>query len=243
MFINETTTNIAIVNATTAKGTNVSASDNETVAVIPEWASITINKKANATVIIREGYVTYYYNVTNTGKVTLININVTDDKCPNVVCPNTTLNAGESMICNCSMFINETTTNIAIVNATTAKGTNVSASDNETVAVIPEWASITINKKANATVIIREGYVTYYYNVTNTGKVTLININVTDDKCTNVVCPNTTLNAGESMICNCSMFINETTTNIAIVNATTAKGTNVSASDNETVAVIPEWAS
>ncbi|MFN3528164.1 MAG: hypothetical protein ACK4YO_03585, partial [Candidatus Altarchaeaceae archaeon] len=153
-------------------------------------------------------------------------------------CPKTTLNPGESMLCNCSMFINETTTNIAIVNATTAKGTNVSANDTETVIVIQENASITINKTANATIINYGESVKYTYNVTNTGNVPLTNISVTDDKCSPVNCSNNSLLPGESMICECTTNLTENTTNIAIVNATAPNGENVSANDTETVIVV-----
>ncbi len=73
----------------------------------PLKASIDIEKSTNgedADVAtgphIRSGYaVTWTYNVTNNGSVTLNNIIVIDDKLGEITCPYTTLQPGESMVC------------------------------------------------------------------------------------------------------------------------------------------------
>ena len=67
---------------------------------------IKLNKTAsNYSLPVGGGNVTYYYNTTNTGNTSLINISISDDKCSPVHCPKNNLTAGESMICNCTVTI------------------------------------------------------------------------------------------------------------------------------------------
>jgi len=82
------------------------------------------------------------------------------------------------------------------------------------------YTNISIVKTPNATILSAPGNVTYTYNVTNNGCINLTNISITDNKCSPVICPNTTLAAGASMNCSCTAFISENTTNKACVYAT-----------------------
>ncbi|PKP59497.1 MAG: hypothetical protein CVT89_01185 [Candidatus Altiarchaeales archaeon HGW-Altiarchaeales-2] len=232
--LTENTTNTATVTGTVYDDT-VSANDTATVMVIINPA-ISIDKKANASVINYGDSVKYTYNVTNIGNVPLNNITVSDDKCSSVMCSKNTLTVGESMICTCVASLIQNTTNIAIASGTGPNGETVSASDTETVIVIMNPA-ISIDKTANASVINYGDSVKYTYNVTNIGNVPLNNVTVSDDKCAPLNCPKNTLVAGESMLCNCSTTITQTTTNIAVVYGTAPNGENVSAQDNETVIV------
>ncbi|PKP57895.1 MAG: hypothetical protein CVT89_03745, partial [Candidatus Altiarchaeales archaeon HGW-Altiarchaeales-2] len=155
-------------------------------------SAISIEKTPSQAEIICEGNVTYYYNVTNTGCSNLTEINVTDDKCLNVACSKDTLAVNESIMCNCTTTINETTTNIATVTANDEDNLTLTASDSATVEVICN-SNISINKTANTTQINIGESVTYFYNVTNTGNLNLANITVSDDKCSSVICPKNTL--------------------------------------------------
>ena len=90
----------------------------------------------------------------NTGNVNLININVSDDKCSNVVCPKDNLAVNESMTCNCSTTLTQcgNVTNTADVTAIDGQGNTVTAYDSATVEVICN-ASINLNKTANSSQI------------------------------------------------------------------------------------------
>ncbi|NCN68679.1 MAG: DUF11 domain-containing protein, partial [Candidatus Altiarchaeum hamiconexum] len=84
----------------------VTAYDSATVEVICN-ASINLNKTANSSQINTGENVTYYYNVTNNGNVSLANISVSDDKCEVVNCQKDNLNVNESMTCNCSTTLTQ----------------------------------------------------------------------------------------------------------------------------------------
>jgi len=197
-----------------------------------------LNKTAsNYSLHVGGGSVTYYYNATNTGNASLINISISDDKCSPVHCPKNNLTAGESMICNCTVTINQTTTNIATATGNYS-GTIVNASANATVIVAALQPVLKLNKTAsNYSLQVGGGNVTYTYVVNNIGNVNLTNITVSDDKCSTINCSGiTTLAIGQNITCNCTMFINETTTNIATATGNYS-GTIVNASANATVIV------
>ena len=227
-------TNIATVNATVSQGTlqgiNISDEDDATVEVESCGASIIINKTANETKTSVGQNVTYYYNVTNNGNVSLTNISVSDDKCEVVNCQKDNLNVNESMTCNCSTTLTQcgNVTNTADVTAIDGQGNTVTAYNSATVEVICN-ASINLNKTANSSQINTGENVTYYYNVTNNGNVNLTNINVSDDKCSNVVCPKDNLAVNESMTCNCSTTLTQcgNVTNTADVTAIDGQGNTV----------------
>ncbi len=199
--------------------------------------AITIDKTANASVVNYGESVRYNYNVANTGNVPLSNVTVSDDKCSPIYCPKTNLNVGESIICTCVANLTQNTTNVATVTGITTNAEIVSANDTATVIVIINPA-ITIDKTANASVVNYGESVRYNYNVANTGNVPLSNVTVSDDKCAHVYCPKNILSAGESMTCNCTVVLTQTTTNIANVTGNYS-GTIVSATANATVNVTP----
>ncbi len=66
---------------------------------------------------------------------------MSDNKCSNVSCPNTTLASGQNMTCNCTALIYQTTTNIANITASTSFNTTVSANASLTTNVIVQDTS------------------------------------------------------------------------------------------------------
>jgi plastocyanin len=152
--------------------------------------------------------VTWTYEVTNTGTVTLTNVAVTDDKIGAVTCPKDTLAASESMTC--------TMTGIATLgqyeNNSTVEGfspTQVRVTDQDPSHYLAVEPAIVIEKATNGEdadtptgpVVEIGSTITWTYVVTNTGTVTLTNVAVTDDKIGDVACPKDTLTVGESMTC------------------------------------------
>ena len=378
-------TNIAEVIAYDNQNNTVTANGNATVKVICN-ADITLNTTANATRINAGERVTYYYNITNTGNLKLTNIVVSDAQCSNVACPKSTLAANESMKCNCSTIINQTTINTVNVSAVLPDGNIINANDTEYVVVsnvtgsntssdsnitnsnvtysnitnsnienstadnsnisgsgisdssihnstvsnstvnnstivnslIPggatiisseinnnivsngtlifaspylccnesssgcginnitvnngkiyingnilssnvsvnindlenicfltcgtscptKFAKISIKKTSGVNNIVAGTSVIYYYNITNTGYISVSGINISDDKCSHVICPDTTLASGQNMLCNCTALIYRTTINIANVTAVISFDTTVFANASTLVNVV-----
>ena len=153
--------------------------------------------------------VLWEYVVTNTGKITLTGVAVTDDKGVAVTCPKTTLKAGESMTCTGNGVAQACQyQNLGTATGTAYGGAKVSASDpSHYFGEI--YPAIKIKKSTNGhdadtapgPEIAVGAPVTWTYVVTNTGDVPLTGVKVTDDKGVTVSCPKTALQPGESMTC------------------------------------------
>ncbi|HWM92233.1 MAG TPA: hypothetical protein VN493_15820 [Thermoanaerobaculia bacterium] len=187
--------------------------------------------------------VLWTYLVTNTGDVALSNVAVTDNKGVAVSCPKTSLNPGESMTCtgNGTATIGQYQ-NIGAVTGKSICGQTVSDDDPSHYYGIDE-PGITIVKLTNGQDVssppgpqIEAGApVTWSYVVTNTGKITLTGVAVTDDQGVAVTCPKTTLKPGESMTCTGKGTAKACQyQNLGTANGTAYGGQKVSASD-------PSW--
>jgi len=185
------------------------------------YANISIVKTPNVTALSGSGYITYTYNVTNNGCINLTDLIIKDNKL-GTICNIPNLASGSSYSCSATAFLNANTTNEACVNAALQNenaGIFRCTEAQVTVSAAPVPV-ITLSKTASSySLSAGGGSVTYYYNVENTGNVPLSNVNVSDDKCSNVVCPKSNLSIGESMSCNCTKTLTSTETNIATVKA------------------------
>lgn len=214
--------------------------------------SIRVQKSVNPSNCITPGGTpNYSYKVTNTGNVPLFSINLTDDKIGAVACPKTTLLAGESMTCTKTGDpITQNTTNTATVRGNAATYGNQSSivTHQSTVTLpicdtptpppgTPKDPGILIRKSANPSKIKegKETEITYTYKVTNTGKVKLTEVKVTDDKLGDIACPKKELNPSESMTCEKKAKIKKTTTNVVTVTGKTPNNATVSSKDNAKV--------
>jgi hypothetical protein len=151
--------------------------------------------------------ISYAYTVTNSGNVTLRNIELTDSRLGPVTCLTTTLAPGQSTTC---LGYHVTTqadvdagqiTNAAIVTGDPPAGPPVT--DGDTVAVYATHApAIAEQKTAFPLTYGAPGErITYTYTVTNTGNQTLHAVTLTDSRLGDVGCPATVLAPGESMTC------------------------------------------
>jgi len=197
------------------------------------------------------GSVTYYYTVTNTGDVPLVNVKtrVTDNKCSPVsyvsgdTNSNNILETTETWRFTCTTNITQDTTNTATAVGTpaTAGGSPLpgipDVSDTDTAVVDIVNPGINIVKTAGtaadgATYYLNApgGSVTYYYTVTNTGDVPLVNVKtrVTDNKCSPVsyvsgdTNSNNILETTETWRFTCTTNITQDTTNTATAVGTPA---------------------
>jgi len=201
--------------------------------------------------IYRGQVVTYTYQITNTGDITLTNVILVDDKgTPGdsnddiTVCTNITLTAGATTSCSRSTTLNQDTTNTATVSGQDPLGNDVTDSDSAAVNIISPAIEVTVT--SNQTIIYSGQAVTYTYQITNTGDVTLTNVTLVDDKGTPgdsnddiTVCTNITLTAGATTSCSRSTTLNQDTTNTATASGQDPLGNDVTDSDSTTVIVQP----
>jgi uncharacterized repeat protein (TIGR01451 family) len=178
---------------------------------IEKTASITGSCPGTNSLLVHIGdTVTYCFNVTNTGDVTVTNITVTDDKYGPGAVLNTTLGPGETTSGTTTYIVTESDIP-QVINNVTITGTdtlNETVTDTDTCTITIAYAlGLNIEKTASITgscpgtnpLLVSIGdTVTYCFNVTNTGDVTVTNITVTDDKYGPVAVLNTTLGPGET---------------------------------------------
>ena len=160
----------------------------------------------------------YRYEVTNTGNVTISAISVSDDNVDAApVCDVTTLAPGEFATCTASHTVTQadldagTVTNNASATGTPSGGTLVDPTDTAT-ATADQNPALTLDK----TITAGDPYSTvgatidYQYIVTNTGNVTISAISVSDDNVDAApVCDVTTLEPGEFATCTASHTVTQ----------------------------------
>ncbi len=188
--------------ATATDGTTVSP---PTSAIIPASAmpALTVDKIANTLSFSAVGDVlSYTFNVTNTGNVTLTkNINIVDDKTGTFFCFVTNFIPGDTNSCSATYTVTQADLDLGYVTNTAFAQTKfgsspisvTSAPDRETSTAIKSPA-ITLVKSAATLPVTTVGQVlTYGFAVTNSGNQTISNISVTDPLIPSLSCTITTL--------------------------------------------------
>ncbi|MGI0049963.1 MAG: DUF7507 domain-containing protein, partial [Nitrososphaera sp.] len=207
--INANTTNTAEVIGFHQLG-NVTDDASAFVRVINPDISLT--KEVEPEKVLSGTEVTYTFNATNTGDVTLDNVEITDDQLGHIAGP-VSLAPGESLVSENSTTITANTTNTAEVIGFHQLG-NVTDDASAFVRVINPDISLT--KEADVEKVVGETEVTYTFNATNTGDVTLDNVTITDDQLGHIAGP-VSLAPGASLVSQNSTTINANTTNTAEV--------------------------
>jgi len=201
------------------------------------------------------GSVTYTYKVSNPGTVALTNVTVTDNRCSNVTFTSgdgnsdTKLGTNEVWTYSCTTNILTTTVNTAVAKG---RANGLTAIDTALATVTVEGAPIAplihVIKKADPIDLASVGgLVTYTYNVINPGTVSLDNVTLIDDKCTNVTFisgdnnGNSLLETNETWNYTCQQNVTETTLNTATATGH-ANGLTVSDQAFAEVVVSPDLA-
>jgi hypothetical protein len=153
--------------------------------------------------------VIWTYAVTNTGNVTLTLVTVSDDTLGAITCPNDELTPQEAMTCSA----NGTASSGQYANLGTVSGTPpgglAQVSNDDPSHYFGTQAAVELEKRTDGLdadtppgpTLLEGNVVIWTYIVTNTGNVTLVDIQVEDDKGVSVTCPSDTLEAGESLTC------------------------------------------
>ena len=161
----------------------------------------------------------YTYIVTNTGNVTITSaITVSDDKIETVTCP--ALPAGgllpnASLTCLADYSVTQADLNLGrVVNiASATDGSIISPQDTATITGT-QTPSLEIVKTARESEYAGEGDIlTYDYDVTNTGNITIMTpITVSDDKIENVICqalPSEGLLPAQTLTCSAAYTVTQ----------------------------------
>ena len=214
--------------------------------------SITLDKSASVTTYAAAGSpVTYSYEVTNTGNVTLSPVTVTDPMSglSALVCPDTSLAPAGSETCTATYTTTQadmdtgTITNTGTATGDPPTGPAVTATSSVTLTAVPAPA-INLTKSASITSFAAAGTpVTYSYQVTNTGNVTLNPVTVTDpmNGLSPITCPLTPLAPTTSETCTATYTTTQTDVDVgSISNTGTATGispTGTQVTDTSTVTI------
>jgi uncharacterized repeat protein (TIGR01451 family) len=211
-------------------------------------AAISLAKSASPATISAAGdTVTYSFAVTNTGAVTLADVQVAETAfsgsgtAPSPVCPSGSLAPGDVVTCTATYVATQadidagTITNTATATATPPAGIDapVSAPSSASVEATPA-PSLSVTKSADTAAITEAGQVVHYsFLVTNTGNVTMTDIRVVEGAFSGTgtlpaaTCPVTTLAPGASVTCTTSYTVTQDDLDSggALTNTATATGT------------------
>jgi uncharacterized repeat protein (TIGR01451 family) len=198
--------------------------------------AIGLTKSANITRYAASGtLVTYDYQVTNTGNVTLNPVTITDPMAglSAVSCPGGSLIAAASEICTATYTTTQadvdtgSMSNTATANGTPPSGPAVNASATLTIPAV-QMPGIGIELSALPTIFPAPGaVVTYRYLVTNSGNVDLsaISVNDTMSGLSTITCTGATLAPGASQTCSAIYITTQADVDAgSISNSATASG-------------------
>ncbi len=188
-----------MTNYATASGTSPSdspVSSNQSTATVPAseaTSSLSLTKSTTTNGYGAAGQtLSYNYLVTNTGTTTISAIGITDDKVApaNLSCPQTTLAPGQAETCTGTYTTTQadvdggSVTNTATATGTDAYANPVSSPPSSVTVHASQGPAISIDKTTNGSdgLTIPVGApITWSYDVTNSGNVTLTDVTVTDD--------------------------------------------------------------
>ncbi|WP_146145326.1 DUF7507 domain-containing protein [Microbacterium timonense] len=214
------------------------------IPVDPE-ASITLTKRATPTVATRPGdVISYEFDITNTGNVSLSAPSVTETAFsgtgarPAPVCPSGAFIPGATVTCTATYPLTQadvdagTVTNTATASAAAPSGPNPVSQVSSATVTIPAGPSLSIDKTAE---VAGEGVagdvVTYSFEVTNTGNVTVGQIGIDETAFSGtgslsaIVCDDAALGAGASTTCEATYTLTQADVNVgAVTNTAVATG-------------------
>lgn len=222
-------------------------------------SSVSLTKRATpATAHAPGDVITYEFDVTNTGNVSLGGASVTETAftgtgaAPTPSCPTGTFLPGETVTCTASYMLTQadvnagSVSNTATASAAAPSGADpVSAPSSATVTIAAD-PSLTLAKTASvAGAGVAGEAVTYTFEVTNSGNVTIAGIAIDEisfsgtGSLPTAVCEQTTLDAGESTTCTATYTLTQADVNAgAVTNMATATG--VPAGTSTRIASVPD---
>lgn len=251
-------------------GNDVTATSNQVTTPLTRTNSFDFVKSAAAPVdsnnskrIDAGDTIGYSFKFTNTGNTTLKNLKVADNRVPNVVCSITSLEPGQSVTCTGSYTITQADMNAGKVdNSATGTVTKADGSTEDktskTSTPLTGVGSLTFDKQQGTPTDANGNPVTgrevgkgdkipYSFLTTNTGSVTINNVNVVDSKVSGINCNGvTSLDPGKSMTCSGVYTITQAdvdagaVTNTAHANGKDTSGGDVNSADDSTTLLLKQ---
>jgi len=235
----------------TATATGAPAGGGDPVTSDPSQASvpndpkpgISVVKSADKTKLVADDTITYSFKATNTGNVTLTDVKINEGdftgsgKMSAITCPDTakSLAPGASVTCTASYHVTQADVDAGSVkNTATATGTPptgdpVTSGPSDSSVTADQKPGISVVKSADKNELVEGETITYSFVATNTGNVTLKDINVTEGdftgtgKMSAITCPNGVLEPEDSVTCTATYTVTQ-----ADVDAGTLKNTATS---------------
>ena len=136
-------TNTATATGTPPSGDSVVSPPSSATVPVTQTAALTVVKSASPTVFSEPGTViTFSYEVTNTGNVTLTGVNLTDAMLglSSITCPSTTLAPAASMTCTATY----TTTQADVARGSITNVASAAAVDEQGTAVLSASSTVII---------------------------------------------------------------------------------------------------
>ncbi|WP_427454228.1 DUF7507 domain-containing protein [Litorimonas sp. WD9-15] len=233
--------------ASASNGGTTSPTDSATVEA-DDMPALSIRKSSDLSTFNTPGQIiTYTFDVTNTGNVTLTDpVTVSDNRIPDVTCPALPaggLVPGASITCTGTDEVEQADIDVGVVENTASAASGDTESDETTRRVFAtRTAELVIEKTAtNIDFTLPGDIVTYEYVVTNSGNTTITDpITVSDNRIPNVVCPalpTDGLAPDASLTCTADYVVTQDNLDIGVVVniATATDGTTTSAPDSETI--------
>ena len=157
--------------------------------------------------------ITYTFQITNTGNVTLSGVDLDDSLLgySNVTCGTTTLAPGASTSCNADYFLTQGDVDAeSVSNIATACGDPPAGAGNEVCSTDDTTTTITPSRTLSLVKTARIKTITYSFVITNTGTGTLSTIALSDSKLGNVTgCTAATLAPGATAECNADYTVTQ----------------------------------
>jgi len=196
--------NTAVATGTPPAGAPVTAADS-VITPAPQGPAITIDKQPPTGVLAAGETISYTMIVVNNGNVTLTNVAVDDPTANPVTCLASTLVPGGSTACSADYTVTQADVDAGeIINTATvtgdAPGETVSADDTQITALV-QTPLIDLVKDTTATLDSVGQVIPYTFEITNTGNVTLTNLNLSDPLIAALNCADVSLAPAASTLC------------------------------------------
>ncbi|MCM3658454.1 hypothetical protein M3147_14450 [Agromyces mediolanus] len=240
--------NTATASATPPAGADPPVSAPSTARVnITARPDLDLSKTASPDVIARAGdTVTYSFEVTNRGNVTISDIEVAEGSFSGtgelgpIDCPATSLASGETMTCTATYQVTQedvdagTISNTATVGGTSPTGDAVSSPPSTATVDAPPNPAVELEKRADPTTASTAGAtIQYDFVVRNTGNVTLHGLAIDENEFSGtgqlsaITCPGDTLAPGAEMTCHADYRLTQDDVDAGTVtNTATARGSS-----------------
>jgi uncharacterized repeat protein (TIGR01451 family) len=259
-------TNSATATGTPGDGTPITSDPSAVTVPTPAEPGISVVKTADPGTVVEAGQtITYSFLVTNTGNVTLADVAVDEGEFSGtgdlsaIQCPETTLVAGQRTTCAATYEVSQADvdsgelTNTATAGGTPPSGDPITSTPSTSTVSITPSPALALAKTADVEAAAVGQEITYTFELTNTGNVTIDDVAVDEGEFSGtgelsaVECPeDATLAPGESVTCTATYEVTQADvdsgelTNTATATGTTPGGDPVtSPSSTETVPTDP----